>query len=77
MNFEAIAGRVSPDDVIALIVAEMCKRYDLRSENEIAFRPEADNASVPDISDGSVVDDNVQSETVKADKKSKRRFSKK
>lgn len=77
MNFEAIAGRVSPDDVIELIVAEMCKRYDLRPNDVAKFRADADNDSA---TDNVSTDNNVgseQSEPEKKDKKSKRRFSKK
>ncbi len=31
MNFEAIADRIAPDDVITMIIAELCKKYDLKA----------------------------------------------
>ena len=46
MNFEAIASRVSPDDVIKLIIAELNKEYHLSSAKESASH-DAEQAAEP------------------------------
>ncbi|MDE6293093.1 MAG: AAA family ATPase, partial [Clostridiales bacterium] len=78
MNFEAIAGRVSPDTVIQMIIAELAKKYNLPADSieqsvyepTPAVNPEA----VQSVTDNS--DEQVEEEGKKS-KKSKRKDAKK
>ena len=85
MNFEAIAGRVSPDDVIKLIIEELGKDYKLPTDS-MAVNNVSDVNSVENTNDEpsvtAVIDENQTveksaDEENKAEAKKKRRFSKK
>ena len=85
MNFEAIAGRVSPDDVIKLIIEELGKDYKLPTDS-MAVNSVSNGNSVENTNDEpsvtAVIDEtqNVEKpaeEENKAEAKKKRRFSKK
>ncbi len=85
MNFEAIAGRVSPDDVIKLIIEELGKDYKLPTDsmavNSVSNGNSVENTN--DVPSVTAVIDETQSvekpaeEENKAEAKKKRRFSKK
>lgn len=80
MNFEAIAGRVSADDVIRMILDELAKKYKIGSANEQPETPVAAQQTgnddvaqqTPEQSDSA-----EQSANEEKGEKKKRRFAKK
>ena len=79
MNFEAIASRVTPDDVIKLILEEMTSIYKLEPNNKLNLNPDGvgdEVAAAPENTESEAVAAD-SAEDVKSGKKSKRRFSKK
>lgn len=70
MNFEAIANRVTPDQVIEMIIAELAKKYEI-PQSEAPVAPETtEDGDVPAVAPEAVVPDDDG-------KKKKRRFAKK
>ena len=77
MNFEAIAGRVSPDDVIEQIIAELGKGH--KSSGTVQFdmsQKKNDSESELDLAAADNVLENTEQAEEKPEKK-KRRFAKK
>ncbi|MCH5155755.1 MAG: MoxR family ATPase, partial [Clostridiales bacterium] len=76
MNFEAIAGRVTPDDVIKLILNEMSSLFKLEPNNslDLSGATETAAATEPAATTEPAAQENAE---VDSGKKSKRRFSKK
>lgn len=80
MNFEAIAGRVSADDVIRMILDELAKKYKIGSANEQPETPvAAQQTGNDDVAQQSPEqsDSAEQSANEEKGEKKKRRFAKK
>ncbi|MCH5165126.1 MAG: MoxR family ATPase [Clostridiales bacterium] len=80
LNFEAIAERVTPDQIIELIIGELGKKYDIST----SYKTLTKEPVATDADSDSVVEDNAESVVAEADvqeedskKKSKRRNAKK
>lgn len=79
MNFEAIAERVSPDDVITMIVAEVSKKFGIngkKAEIRPAKEETADKAT-EDAAATEVQPAQAEAESKPAEKKKRRLFGKK
>ena len=80
MNFEAIAERVSPDDVITMMIAEVSKRFGISTKKpageKIETQPEINEAAAADTAAESAAEEN-KAEEKPAEKKKKRLFGKK